>query len=58
LSGVSSLETLRRSIDRLRSRGWLIVERDGHTSRMGMIYWPNIPAEIEAENSKRFHGPR
>jgi hypothetical protein len=58
LSGVSSLETLRPSIDRLRSRGWLIVERDGHTSRMGMIYWPNIPADFGAKYSKRFHGPR
>jgi hypothetical protein len=58
LSGVSSVQTLRRSIDRLRSRGWLIVERDGHTSRMGLIYWPNIPADIEAEYAKRIHDPR
>ena|SRR5215475_2352889 len=43
LSGVHNLQTLRRSIDRLRSRGWLIVERDVSPSR-GMTYWPNIPA--------------
>jgi hypothetical protein len=58
LSGVNSPQTLRRSLDRLRSRGWLIVERDERAPRMGMIYWPNIPAEVEAEYAKRFHGPR
>jgi len=57
LSGVHSLRTLRHSLDRLRSRGWLIVERDQRTPQMGMIYWPTVPAEVEAE-AKRTHGPR
>jgi hypothetical protein len=52
LSGVKSLQTLRRSLDRLRSRGWLIVERDARTPRM--VYWPTIPAEVGLNT----HGPR
>jgi hypothetical protein len=37
LSGVYSLQTLRHSLDRLRSRGWLIVERDQRTPRDDLL---------------------